>query len=171
MSFSFLFDFRYALYAMGKFVIVAVLWFLSIIVILITDAAMDIFSDLAGVFDITTVHAKQKQKIKDITRKMSRQKKKVTKTVHRMTGRAEKMILRNVKDAAVSAIPFVTAAGITYAIIDLHDICENVRDLNELQELYREQPDRPLVDACNKADEAVEDIHDWVHGVLDWFFR
>lgn len=77
------------------------------------------------------------------------------------------MVFCNVKHAAVSAAPLVTVAGVTYALIDLHDICENVRDLNELRGFFGEQP------ACSfdKAGGAVEDISGWVDGVLDRFRR
>ena len=139
-----------------KWVVLAILWLGSVVLVTTSALLMDAISDgLSNIFDVTTPYAKQKND-------NLKQKTAIKKTRAKSQRLAAKMVTRNVMDAGSAFIPVGGAVvGLGFAAADVYAACELIDIQNELSETLSIPSDTSAgQDMCLDAVSYVESLPD-----------
>ncbi len=135
----------------SKWALLMIAWMFSVIVVLMSDAAVDTFSNLArGLAGWETSIERKKTRA-------TQQRRAVKNASRGIRGRTQRMVARNAGDAVISGVPVVGAATVALAVWDIHDLCATIEELNALEVAFGETPpDSAVLESCRLATDAAD---------------
>jgi len=109
---------------------------------------------LAGATGIKSLSLMQQEALQNSRNAIERQKAAVKRMGTRLKARTIKIASREAASNAFSWIPLAgTGVAIAFAIMELRDLCEGMKDMNELYQELEIQDEDPPIDLCRSTEE------------------